>query len=307
MHRKFTYITATVITLVLLSSCGGNRTKDGAPRGRASIPDLPGDAQPRPEPRSRYGNGPAYEVFGKRYTVMDSSSGYAERGVASWYGKKFHGRLTSNREQYNMYAMTAAHKTLPLPTYVRVRNLRNNKSVVVRVNDRGPFVHNRIIDLSYAAALRLNMVGDGTSLVEVTAITFDEPAGDRPVRVTKTPTPAAPPKPIEEIQSAQPEPLPSRQRSDVQAQAAEPEPLLPTEQNSVYAQVGAFGSRENAQRRHQLLLDRGIKNSFVHVDTNVEPNLYRVKVGPIIEVIQYDVLVEELENLGITDPYLVTD
>ena len=90
---------------------------------------------------------------------METSSGYKERGVASWYGKKFHGRLTSNRETYDMYEMTAAHKSLPLPTYVRVRNLRNNRSsVVVRVNDRGPFVHNRIIDLSYAAALKLDMV-----------------------------------------------------------------------------------------------------------------------------------------------------
>ena len=135
---------------------------------------------PRPEPRSKYGNGrdlgngPEYEVLGKRYTVMPSSVGYQERGVASWYGKKFHGNLTSNREVYDMYEMTAAHKTLPLPTYVHVRNLRNDKSIVVRVNDRGPFVHNRIIDLSYAAALKLDMVQDGTSLVEVTAYNFDE-------------------------------------------------------------------------------------------------------------------------------------
>ena len=188
MRPDFTRFVSAALILALLASCGGNRVNDGAPGGSVSIPDLPGDAVPRPEPRSRYGNGPVYEVFGKKYTVMNTSHGYSERGVASWYGKKFHGRLTSNREPYDMYAMTAAHKTLPLPTYVRVRNLRNNESIVVRVNDRGPFVHNRIIDLWYAAALKLDMVGDGTSLVEVTAVSFDEPAGARPVRKTSPPT-----------------------------------------------------------------------------------------------------------------------
>ena len=118
-----------------LAGCGGNKVRgDGPPSGSARVPDLPGDPVPRPEPRSKYGNGPVYEVLGKRYTVMPSSAGYQERGVASWYGKKFHGNLTSNRERYDMYEMTAAHKTLPLPTYVRVRNLRNDCSVIVRVS-----------------------------------------------------------------------------------------------------------------------------------------------------------------------------
>src|SRR5210317_227639 len=201
------------ISLLALSACGGNTIRgDGPPSGSARIPDLHGEVTPRPEPRSRYGNGPVYEVLGKRYTVMPSSSGYQERGVASWYGKKFHGNLTSNRETYDMYAMTAAHKTLPLPTYVRVRNLRNNKSIVVRVNDRGPFVHNRIIDLSYSAALKLDMITDGTSLVEVTAINFEQPQGDRPTRIS---TPSAP--------------------------SAEPAAMTaPATNNNVYVQVGAF-------------------------------------------------------------------
>ena len=137
--------------LLLTAACSSTPAgRDGPPPSRSGgITELPSDAVPRPEPRSRYGNGPVYEVWGKRYTVMTSSNGYRERGVASWYGKKFHGNLTAMREPYDMYAMTAAHKSLPLPTYVRVRNLRNNKSIIVRVNDRGPFVHNRIIDLSY--------------------------------------------------------------------------------------------------------------------------------------------------------------
>jgi rare lipoprotein A len=214
-------------------------------------------------------------VLGETYTVMRSSSGYSERGVASWYGTKFHGNLTSMREPYDMYAMTAAHKTLPLPTYVRVRNLRNDKTVVVRVNDRGPFAHNRIIDLSYAAALKLDMVRDGTTLVEVEAIGFEEPPGDRPVRQTT----AAPAEPAPEVDH----------------------------ENTIYAQVGAFGDRENAMRRLAALRAIGIGTSFVVEDTASSPTLYRVRIGPIRDVTQYDLLVEELEQLGISEPYLVTE
>jgi rare lipoprotein A len=271
-----------VLCAATLAGCAASKPKDGPPRGGSNtIPDLPGDAVPRPEPVSRYGNGPVYEVLGKRYTVMPSAHGYSERGVASWYGKKFHGNLTSNREVYDMYGMTAAHKTLPLPTFVKVRNLRNNKTVVVRVNDRGPFVHNRIIDLSYAAALRLDMVNDGTSLVEVTAINFEELPRDMPVRKT---TPA------------QPEQAP--------VDASEPSFA---DTNIVYAQVGAFGSRENAQRRLDLIQQAGIRNSRIHEDRSGANLLYRVRIGPIREVLQYDLLVEELGNLGIEEPYLVTE
>ena len=129
------------------------------------------DAVPRIEPRSTHGNPVAYEVFGKRYFVLATADGYRERGVASWYGPTFHARPTSSGEPYDMYAMTAAHKTLPIPAYVRVTNLGNGRSVVVRVNDRGPFVDNRIIDLSYTAAYKLDMTRAGTAFVEVEAIT----------------------------------------------------------------------------------------------------------------------------------------
>jgi rare lipoprotein A len=268
-------------SLFALSACGGNKVKgDGPPSGSARIPDMSGEVTPRPEARSRYGNGPVYEVLGKRYTVMPSSAGYQERGVASWYGKKFHGNLTSNREPYDMYAMTAAHKTLPLPTYVRVRNLRNDKSIIVRVNDRGPFVHNRIIDLSYAAALKLDMIKDGTSLVEVTAISFDTPAGDRPVRRT-TGEPSGP------VASAAPSKAPA--------------------DHQVYVQVGAFGDRSNAERRLGALSLAGIEDAFIHEERSPERVLYRVRIGPIADVMQYDVLVDELEGIGITDPYLISD
>ena len=280
---------AGLVVLVLLAGCSSKSVRDSAPSGSVSIPDLPGDAIPRPEARSRYGNGPVYEVFGERYTVMHSGSGYSERGVASWYGQKFHGRLTSNRETYNMYAMTAAHKTLPLPTYVRVKNLRNNKSIVVRVNDRGPFVHNRIIDLSYAGALKLDMIGSGTSLVEVIAITFDDPPGDHATNRASGPQRTSGPQPATERTS---------------------EPQLATTaatQNKIYVQVGAFGSRDNAERRSAALGAAHIGNVYVLEDTSVSPTLYRVRIGPIHDVIQYDVIVEELENIGIPDPYLITE
>ena len=148
------------VLILLLAGCA----TDGPPRsGSISPRDLPPDPVPRKEARSRYGNGPVYEVLGKNYRVMNSSYGYQETGVASWYGKKFHGRKTSNGEIYNMYAMTAAHKTLPIPVYVRVKNLSNGRSVVVKVNDRGPFIGGRIIDLSYAAAQKLDIIGTGTA------------------------------------------------------------------------------------------------------------------------------------------------
>ena len=273
---------AALLAVSMLVSCGGG-VKDSAPRGGASVP---GDAVPRPEARSRYGNGPVYEVFGKHYTVMSSGSGYSERGVASWYGQKFHGGLTSNRETYDMYAMTAAHKSLPLPTYVQVRNLRNNRSIIVRVNDRGPFVNNRIIDLSYAAALKLDMIEDGTSLVEVSAITFDEPGGDRPVRRVSPPAPEPVPPPVEAV-------------------AVDAAPQL--EANKIYVQVGAFGSLVNAERQSAVISAAHIANVFIHPDNSVSPTLYRVRIGPIHDVIQYDVIVEELENIGLPDPYLIAE
>ena len=118
------------------------------------------DAVPREEPRSRYGNPNSYEVFGETFEVLPSAHGYHQHGVASWYGTQFHGLRTASGEQYDMFAMTAAHKTLPIPTYLKVTNLNNHLSVVVRVNDRGPFLGERLLDLSYAAAAKLDMLGN---------------------------------------------------------------------------------------------------------------------------------------------------
>ena len=170
---------AALLLIGLASGCSGpgGTVRDGPPTP-GQIPDLATieEPEPRQEPRSPYGNPPSYQQFGQTYVVRDSSHGYRERGVASWYGTKFHGRRTSSGEPYDMYKMTAAHRTLPLPSYVRVTNLRNGKSVVVRVNDRGPFKDDRIIDLSYAAAHRLGILSHGTAPVQIEAITPSTPA-----------------------------------------------------------------------------------------------------------------------------------
>jgi rare lipoprotein A len=293
----------SLFVVLLFAGCGGQPHRDGPPRtGSVIPPDLPPDPVPRKEPRSRYGNGPVYSVNGHSYRVMKTSYGYKETGVASWYGKKFHGRMTSNQEPYDMYAMTAAHKSLPLPTYVRVRNLRNNKRIVVRVNDRGPFVHNRIIDLSYSAAVKLDMIKTGTSLVEVTAISFDAPPekpviASAPARKESKPVLASAPARKE----SKPEPAASGPAT------ARPAPAPAGKESTVYVQVGAFGDTENARRRFALLRSGGIANAFVLEDNSTEPTLYRIRIGPIVDVLQYDNLVAELQNLGISDTHLVTD
>ena len=257
--------------LALAAGCASRGPIDSPPPQSTVTP--PTEPIPSEEPRSRYGNGPFYEVLGHRYEVLSTGVGYRERGVASWYGKKFHGKPTSSREPYDMYAMTAAHKTLPLPSYVRVTNLRTDKSVIVRVNDRGPFVDNRIIDLSYAAAESLDIIRDGTGMVEITAIGYDELETDEPARQLRVTNPAE---------------------------------TLPHDA-SIYVQVGAFGDAENARRRFLLLRDRGIGPAFVHEDKAQSRVLYRVRIGPIADVMEYDSIVEQLQDLGISETHLVTE
>jgi rare lipoprotein A len=232
-----------------------------------SIPD----AQPRVEPKSRYGNPPLYEVFGKRYYVLSSSANYVERGVASWYGPGFHQEFTSTREPYDMYGMTAAHKTLPLPAYARVTNLQNGRSVVVRINDRGPFVDNRIIDLSYTAAARLDMLRNGTAMVEVRAI--DPAVGD-----TALPAPAA----------------------GVPAPAA-------AASGALFVQAGAFADPANAQRLAAKLRGGGFGTIFIRDDTIAGRRMYRVRIGPVPDVPEFDRIVAALGQAGVHDAHLAPD
>ncbi len=239
--------------------------------------DEPATKAPQPQTgstkkRSSRGNPAFYEVYGKRYYVMDTSAGFKERGVASWYGKKFHGRPTSSGVTYDMHAMTAAHKTLPLPTKVRVRNLKNGRSVIVLVNDRGPFIGNRIIDLSFAAATQLDMITDGTALVEINVLTESRSLPDSKIAASARDVPAAEPATV-----------------------------------NLYLQVGAFGDRTNAQDLLDRLQGRGFHNVNIRSDTTREPPLFRVRLGPIADVTEYDTLVEKMAALQIVDTHLVTE
>ena len=155
---------------------GSDSVPDGPPPDISKLPE----PVPRVEPRSLYGNKSPYTVLGKTYRVLPTARGYDERGIASFYGSKFHGYKTSSLENYDMYAFSAASKTLPLPSYARVTNLQNGKSVIVRVNDRGPFVAGRLIDLSYAAAVKIGIWPKGTGLVEVRGIDPRQPAAELP-------------------------------------------------------------------------------------------------------------------------------
>ncbi|MGB0449871.1 MAG: septal ring lytic transglycosylase RlpA family protein [Porticoccaceae bacterium] len=160
------------------SSIPGMVEKDGAGK-RIDTSVIP-NATPKPEPITKAGNKSPYEVFGKTYWVMPSNKGYKESGVASWYGTKFHGRLTSNGEIYNMYGMTAAHKSLPIPSYARVTNTENGRSIIVRINDRGPFHDDRLIDLSFVGAMKLGYADKGTAKVLIEAIDTDPKPAPQP-------------------------------------------------------------------------------------------------------------------------------
>jgi rare lipoprotein A len=173
---------APIVALALLAACSsapkkGGYYKDDGP-GASPPSSLSGvaDAKPRNEPLHRYANRP-YEVFGKKYVPLASVRPFHQRGVASWYGKRFHGQKTASGETYDMYAMSAAHPILPIPSYVRVTHLKSGKQVIVRINDRGPFHSGRVIDLSYAAAHRLGLLGTGSGEVEIEAIVPGARAG----------------------------------------------------------------------------------------------------------------------------------
>lgn len=248
--------------------------------GPAIPPDVSRLQEPTPkaEPRARYGNRSPYTVLGKVYRVMDSAAGYVERGVASWYGNKFHGRATSSLEPYDMYQFTAAHKTLPLPTYVRVTNLDNGRSVTVRVNDRGPFHAGRIIDLSYAAAIKLGIHVQGTGRVEVRALT----PGEVPPPVgASAPPPAAPA-----------EPLPRAVAGD---------------SGRTWLQVASFGERANAKRLEDRLQDADIRHVDVKRAQARGQRVYRVRIGPFDSRAEAERVMTRVRGLGLGNPVLVNE
>jgi rare lipoprotein A len=326
-----TWLLATALYLSACSITGHRETPGKAatppaatptppPAPMAGVPPPPNDpfaipdAVPKFEPRARSGNPPFYEVFGKRYYVMASSLGYIERGVASWYGPGFHAERTSVGEPYDMYGMTAAHKTLSLPTYVRVTNLQNNRSIVVRVNDRGPFVGNRIIDLSYTAAAKLDMLRKGTAFVEVraidptanpiTAVTpitsallTAPPASTAATPTPPTPTPSSEPAPTPPVTAAN-SPAPAPTATSVPTSAA---------RNGLFVQAGAFTDRTNAERLASRLRLGPYGTVFVRESQSSGRTFYRVRIGPIADVPAFDRTVKALESAGVSDVHLALD
>jgi rare lipoprotein A len=292
---------ALSLTVFILSGCSLTRRHPTEPPARTTIPsgsNVPAvppdvlnvpDAVPRAEPRGTRGNPPFYEVFGKRYYVMASSEGWVERGTASWYGPGFHAASTSLGEPYDMYAMTAAHKTLPIPCYAEVTNTRNGRKVIVRINDRGPFVGDRIIDLSYTAAAKLDMLLQGTAPVEVRVISPDRSgagSAEPPLPPTAPPsTPAAPP-PV----------------TVVNAPASKPPGVT-----AMFIQAGVFSDHENARRRVEQLLAAGIELASLQELSRADRALQRVRIGPFATVEEFDLNMKRLKDLGITDARLIIE
>lgn len=246
--------------VLLLAACGGNASKGSEDLSESSDParyqheqdfapllkldpDNIADAVPQEEPVTKAGNKSPYMVFGKVYHVMPDARGYREQGGASWYGLKFHGHKTSNGEIYDIHGMTAAHKTLPIPSYVRVTNIANGRSAIVRVNDRGPFHDNRIIDLSYAAATKLGYINQGVAQVMVEAI-------DVPQWLAE------------------------------QKQAEHRQPLPAESVKSVWLQVGAYSKAETAFAVHQRLIEQFAWP--VQVESGAD-QFHRVKIGPVAD------------------------
>ena len=246
--------------------------RDSAPEHALDISNIP-EPVPRTEPTSTYGNRSPYTVLGKSYQVLDSAEGYRERGLASWYGQKFHGRQTSSREVYDMCSFSAAHKTLPLPSYVRVTNLDNGRSAVVRVNDRGPFHAGRIIDLSYAAAVKLGVDRTGTARVEVQAL-----AGGDDARRAVVPEAAS--------------------RAAVAASADGLGPQI--------VQVGAYRDQANARRIAQRLRDAGVDDIVVEEVRLRDGEVWRVRVGPVSAPV-LERVIDSIRELGLPSPRVFSE
>jgi rare lipoprotein A len=253
-----------LVTLFILSGCTFGVPMGNGPGGSSGTDNIELDSSGK----SKHGNPNSYVVFGKRYFVMKSARGFVQRGTASWYGPDFHGKRTSSGETYNMNAMTAAHKTLPLPTMVRVENLSNGKTAIVKVNDRGPFVNDRIIDLSQAAAKKLGVIGPGTAQVEITALTSTD------------------------IKTAASEPRPPVRAIPLQSAVAE------NNGEEIYLQLGSFGSEANAiSMRNQLNSqnEQAILISSFNTDSGT---FYRVRLGPLLDIYEAESVQKRLLRKG---------
>lgn len=308
--KLITFILPIVFS-VLLTACGGAAVKPETPKqptpplagkpGGYYLDDGPGDnppvnldsipdAIPRAETPLERANRP-YKALGKSYTPMVKYAPYKQRGIASWYGRRYHGQKTSSGEVYDMYGMTGAHTTLPIPSYVKVTNPANGRSVIVRINDRGPFHSDRLIDLSYAAAHRLRLVENGSGLVEVEAIDASNfKAPEKTVEVAPAPAVAAPDPAAETAPLKDPVEVPG-----VEIPPAPAEPPVPVQPASppakqaaiaaipsvkgLYVQLGVFRQKENADRLTEQAKQKGLGQNIA-VESMYNNGLYRVLIGP---------------------------
>ncbi|MGS2717211.1 septal ring lytic transglycosylase RlpA family protein [Eionea flava] len=272
---------------------------DSAPSEQRDISQI-ADAQPQPVIRTRAGNKSPYTVLGKTYTLLPSSEGYQEQGGASWYGTKFHGRRTANGEVYDMWGMTAAHKTLPIPSYVRVTNLANGRSIIVLVNDRGPFHSERIIDLSYAAALKLGFAQQGVADVEVMDVTPLEQSAVVPRAISSPASPSvAQTQPVNEVPVVVPVAPPLAPVVNTSSSSTSSVSFQP-----VYFQAGAFRSLDSANKLQKKLQSSAIRAPVVVVP-NQEGSWHRVRVGPLTSAQRVSETKQLLYEQGVKKPQLV--
>jgi len=301
--------------ILLLAACAAappaetdDPERDSGPRVAPDLSHLQ-DHSPTALPRSRYGNPETYEVFGQTYRVMaEMPETFTEEGMASWYGKKFHGRRTSSGETYDMYQLTAAHRELPIPVYARVVNLDNGKEVIVKINDRGPFAHNRIIDLSYAAAQRIDMVDRGTAPVRIEILT-GKPAGTTSAAAGQGGSGAAPTTTASRSDRAAATPVAAttagarlpgnvaEESPEAGASRASSRPAAGSDAR-YYMQVGAFSQRDNADTLKRSLSDANLGPVEIK-DNGDGPVLYRVRVGPVDNEDELNRLGQRLRERGL--------
>lgn len=270
------HVILVLLLMTLLTSCTHVSRKDGPPNFYVDESKIP-NAVPKAEPRAKFGNMTSYRVFGKRYYVMKSSKRYDQVGTASWYGSKFHAQRTSSGEPYNMLAMTAAHKSLPLPTYVEVTNLKNKRKIIVKVNDRGPFASNRIIDLSYVAAKKLGMIGHGTTYVRVKAI--DPNTYGKNIIV------------------AQKQKHYSHEKISTLRFVNHSKTTLQVPKKGIYIQAGAFRNKSYADKLKSRLMAKF--DTPINVAHPASGNkLYRVQIGPVQDVATAKEIRQQLKLMG---------
>lgn len=302
---------------LMLSACASSPPRESAPaqpQGRYQMDQDSGALEPidlsqvkpvipRVETRTAAGNKSPYTINGVTYRVLESEEGYSEVGMASWYGRKFHGHLTSNGERYDMFQLSAAHTRLPIPSYIRVTNLDNGKSIIARVNDRGPFHPGRVVDLSYAGATMLGYAGNGTARVRVEAIV---PETGRPAAAGVATTVVTPAAPVAgtAVETGT-EGTVAFATTSIESVVTERQRIDRNEGNE-YLQVGAFASLDSAQRLVTQLSQLLGEPVTIHSDPADDGRvLHKVRVGPLADTPELDAMIEKIQRAQLGTPFKV--